>query len=371
MNPRFAGLIGGLLLLSTMSLEAQEPITAQLYGTGVHSYFSGDYRKAHELLSSAIASGSKDPRTYYFRGLCYLRLGRDVEAKQDFDEGARLETAELDRGFNISRSFERVQGTDRAVLEQYRVKLRLAAFQREERLRQERYEKLRQDEKRVLEQHAAPTSPAPGAASAPLANPMDAVNKAKPGAADQASGEKESSADPLSDSGADKKKETAAAAAAAKKDAKVDDAMADSGDEKKPAAKKAAKSDDDPFADSGDEKKPAAKKPAAKDDDDPFANPGGMSDKKAAGKKTDEADPFAEGSDDKKAAGKKPAAKAAKSDDDPFASDAGDEKPAKKAGAPAKKATAPKKGAKKGADADADGAGDEPAPKKGAKKAAR
>ena len=59
-----------------------------MYGAGVHAYYAGDYSRAHELLTSAIgpAATTRDPRMYYFRGLCYLRLGRDEEAKQDFEQ---------------------------------------------------------------------------------------------------------------------------------------------------------------------------------------------------------------------------------------------------------------------------------------------
>ena len=51
--------------------RAQDGVLSQLYGNGVHAYFAGDFVKAHDLLSSAIAGGSRDPRCYYFRGLAY------------------------------------------------------------------------------------------------------------------------------------------------------------------------------------------------------------------------------------------------------------------------------------------------------------
>lgn len=69
-------LVGGLAGLCTAPLQAQEAVLGQLYGSGVHAYFSGDYLKAYEKLTAASDAGSRDPRVYYFRGLVYLKLGR-------------------------------------------------------------------------------------------------------------------------------------------------------------------------------------------------------------------------------------------------------------------------------------------------------
>ena len=90
-----------ILLLSTASLlfvtdanetRGEDAILSQLYGSGVHAYFSKDALAAHEKLSTAIKAGSLDPRCHYFRGLAYLRLGRAAEANMDFEKGAELES---------------------------------------------------------------------------------------------------------------------------------------------------------------------------------------------------------------------------------------------------------------------------------------
>ena len=47
-------LAGGLVLLSAMSLEAQDAVLTQIYGTGVHAYFSNDFAEAHKQFCSAI-----------------------------------------------------------------------------------------------------------------------------------------------------------------------------------------------------------------------------------------------------------------------------------------------------------------------------
>jgi tetratricopeptide (TPR) repeat protein len=107
---------------------AEDPAVAAAYGTGVHSFYSGNYQQSHDALSRVVAIGTEDPRVYYFRGLAALRLGRRDEAIADFSEGADLEAA----GWSIrtvSRSLERVQGPDRLLLERSRNRARLAIAQ--------------------------------------------------------------------------------------------------------------------------------------------------------------------------------------------------------------------------------------------------
>ncbi len=41
----FILLVGGLALLWAASAQAQEAVLEQLYGKGVHAYFSGDYAR--------------------------------------------------------------------------------------------------------------------------------------------------------------------------------------------------------------------------------------------------------------------------------------------------------------------------------------
>ena len=92
------------------ALLADEVLLGQIYGTGVHSFNQGDYVGAYNALTSAIKGGSNDPRAYYFRGLAYLKLGRDDEAKADFAKGAELEVADSVNEFPVNRSLERIQG---------------------------------------------------------------------------------------------------------------------------------------------------------------------------------------------------------------------------------------------------------------------
>src|SRR5687767_285979 len=93
------------------AVRAQDAVLEELYGRGVHSFFGRDYRAAHQHLTDAINSGSRDPRAYYFRALTYARLGRPDEARSDFQTGATLEVTSGEP-FPIGRSLERIQGRD-------------------------------------------------------------------------------------------------------------------------------------------------------------------------------------------------------------------------------------------------------------------
>lgn len=158
----FKSVLGVVVLLAVPASAQNRPL-AELYGSGVHAYNAGEHAEAHELLTTAIDAGSQDPRAFYFRGLCYLKLGRDHEARSDFATGAELEMADTDRFFNVSKSLERVQGKPRLLVERYRSEARLLAFQERERQRFERYERIRAAEPDVLLQ------PPPDAASEPAA----------------------------------------------------------------------------------------------------------------------------------------------------------------------------------------------------------
>lgn len=165
---RLVGLAGGLLLLSTSWATAQDSILGQMYGAGVHAFYSNDFYRAYEQFSAAVDGGSQDPRCYYYRGLCLIRLGRAEEAQKDFETGAKLETADVNRFYNVPAALQRIQGNDRLTVEQYRTQARMKAFERQRELRAARYGEQRQAEQRVLEQQAAA---APATPSATMAQP--------------------------------------------------------------------------------------------------------------------------------------------------------------------------------------------------------
>ena len=154
-------LVGALVVSSAVSARAENAILGQMYGSGVHAYFSRDYVKSHEYLSLAIDGGTKDPRSYYFRGLVYSKLGREEEATADFTTGAKLECRDINRSYNVGKSLERVQGKSRLALEQHRIEARMIALKRSDEIRQQRYEEIEQQQDRVLRPSAEAALPEP------------------------------------------------------------------------------------------------------------------------------------------------------------------------------------------------------------------
>ena len=163
MYRKLALLAGGVVLLCVASLSAQEALLSQMYGSGIHAYFSEDYQGAYDHFTSAIDGGGKDPRCYYFRGLTYLRLGRPEEAEMDFQKGADLEAEDVSKFYNVPRALERIQGRHRMMIEQHRTKARIMAMQRAEQIRALRYEQMREEEAQVLREQAAAAPETPAA----------------------------------------------------------------------------------------------------------------------------------------------------------------------------------------------------------------
>jgi len=134
---------GVALCCAPMGAQDQDVVLGQMYGQGVHAFFAGDYLEAHRLFTAAIEAGSKDPRVFYYRGLCLINLQRPEQAPADFQRGAELESSEEGRIYNVGRALERVQGHTRLELEKYRVKARMARLSEERRVQQLRFEQLR------------------------------------------------------------------------------------------------------------------------------------------------------------------------------------------------------------------------------------
>jgi hypothetical protein len=129
---------------------ADDPLLEELYGRGVHAYYSRDDAGAIEALSQAIAQGSTDPRVHYFRGLAQSRLGRPDEAKADFQAGAQLEAKHSDKATLIGRSLERVQGSVRIELENTRRSVRFASRSNEQAVVQQTIANFENAEKEVV-----------------------------------------------------------------------------------------------------------------------------------------------------------------------------------------------------------------------------
>lgn len=91
-----------------------------MYGSGIHKFFSGCNAEAIQLFDAAIATNPNDPRPYYFRGLAKMNYGDQYAAQADFQMGAQMEAMGKRRSSTVSRSLERIQGSNRLCIEQAR-----------------------------------------------------------------------------------------------------------------------------------------------------------------------------------------------------------------------------------------------------------
>ena len=163
-------LLFSCLAVADIAFCQQDDILSRIYGMGVHAYFGGDYRQAHERLTTTIESGNRDPRAYYFRGLTYQKLGRPEQAKQDFAKAADIEVQDGNLADPVSRALMRIQGPTRLELENYRTEARRKINKRHGEMDQDRFTprgKERQSPEPVLEpekttpEKTAPKEPAP------------------------------------------------------------------------------------------------------------------------------------------------------------------------------------------------------------------
>lgn len=106
------------LLTPSWSWSA-EPASRDNYSVAVSAYFGKDYSLAEKLLTQLIESGSDDPRVYYFRGLSHASRGQTEAASADYKQGAELEASGKSRSA-IDKVLEKVQGSQRSVIEQVR-----------------------------------------------------------------------------------------------------------------------------------------------------------------------------------------------------------------------------------------------------------
>lgn len=288
MSRRLPLLVWGFCLLLATTAAAQNRVLNELYGNGVHAFNSYDYEAALSLLSEAIDNGSKDPRAYYYRGLSQLRMGRQTDAESDFQLGAELEVADVDRFYNVSKSLERIQGRQRAMLERFRSEARLMAYQSLERRRIDRYERIRDAESEVL----LPDSSGDGA---PLPPAVPADDDDADGNLGGEPAEAEDDADPFGETDSD----AADDEMPAEDDAAEDDAADDEPAEEMPAEDDAV-DPDDPFAED-DSDEDAAGDDAAEDDADDDASDDDASDDDASDEDASEDDESADETEDSEA----------------------------------------------------------------------
>src|SRR5262245_27374973 len=161
--------ITALLALSAANCLAQDAMLEDLYGRGVHAFFTGNIRAAFDTLNASIQSGSRDPRAFYYRGLVLNRLGRPDEAAADFQKGAELEMLGGEP-YPVGKSLERIQGPERILLEAHRRNARLAIHNTQAAQERVRYEQVKQAETEVLRGGGRPLPPPPLGRAAPDSN---------------------------------------------------------------------------------------------------------------------------------------------------------------------------------------------------------
>ncbi len=167
----------GALALARPALGQNLDAATILYSHGVHAYFAGHVGEAADYLAQAIRSNPNDPRAYYFRGLCLLRLGEPTRARADFDVGAAVEARQPNR-YAVGSALVRVQGGNRLLLEKCRRQAREQYALEREMISQARYEQMVNREADVLRQRVAvPVDQLvpPGEAPQPVDSPIVAA----------------------------------------------------------------------------------------------------------------------------------------------------------------------------------------------------
>jgi tetratricopeptide (TPR) repeat protein len=104
---------------STEPLDARE--AQKHFAAGLLLYRVGQYAEAERELTQAAHGQDPDARYYYFLGLAQLgQTGRQTDASQSFRRAAQLEREEKPGRAVVNASLERIQGTARQTVNQFR-----------------------------------------------------------------------------------------------------------------------------------------------------------------------------------------------------------------------------------------------------------
>jgi hypothetical protein len=90
------------------------------FGAGVNSYWSGAYARAEEQFQSAIRNDNQDARYHYYLGLALWSQDKRDAARSAFERGAELERQNRPAREAINALLERVQGSLRQEVDQFR-----------------------------------------------------------------------------------------------------------------------------------------------------------------------------------------------------------------------------------------------------------
>jgi TolA-binding protein len=103
---------------------SNDPIRAELiFSLGLDYYWERKYQSAEQAFQNAIrisGSGAPDARYYYFLGLAQLALGKRDAAETSFQQAGNLERNNQPASPAVSATLERIQGTPRRILDEFR-----------------------------------------------------------------------------------------------------------------------------------------------------------------------------------------------------------------------------------------------------------
>lgn len=105
-------------------LSASAVVAGGELNDGMRLFFEGKYQQSLQSLTQQIGQGNLDARVHYFRGLANGRTGKLAAAQADFKYAAMLELN--GGGYGVGEALQRVQGSERLMLEKYRTMARLA-----------------------------------------------------------------------------------------------------------------------------------------------------------------------------------------------------------------------------------------------------
>ena len=116
----FVLLLVVLLAGSGVAFAQSKSDAEQFYSSGVQAFNSQRYAEAIDFFNKIEGLGTQDPRTFFFRGLSWSRLGNIAMATADYDTAAKMELTVAGRSYSVPKALERIQGRERTIIEQYR-----------------------------------------------------------------------------------------------------------------------------------------------------------------------------------------------------------------------------------------------------------
>ena len=110
--------------------RAQDSMLQEMYGQGVHAYFSGKYDQAHELFSRRLNREARILDVTTFVASPTPSWGGPMRPRRTSRRGGEFEAEGAAVQIDVGQALQRVQGPLRLQLEEHRYAARLAAHLR-------------------------------------------------------------------------------------------------------------------------------------------------------------------------------------------------------------------------------------------------